>query len=299
MHWHRAIKTVLLNLLKSRCAYAKRKRLLWGFSLGQKAYTCWHQNTLCIAPQGKLWINQLKRSQPAETNGNEATEATSSTFTQPAANGNHSTASSAGLHKRKAPAARDTARVEVCVFGVGLIDVLGINVLGMRTRRCSTCRQHTLHPQPTPEQRALVTRIRSTKCYYEILSISKTATDDDVKKAYRKLALKLHPDKNNAPGADEAFKGVCFAATSVCLAATSVCFAATSVLLCHILLHTNNHNPTDPLRDPNTHIHCTHTHCPHPPTHPPTQLCPVHSQHCQTRKSAGITTCMALMKHAP
>lgn len=52
-----------------------------------------------------------------------------------------------------------------------------------------------------------VRNIRRTKDFYEILSISKTANDDDIKKAYRKLALKLHPDKNQAKGADEAFKG--------------------------------------------------------------------------------------------
>ncbi|KAL3131663.1 hypothetical protein ABBQ38_007957 [Trebouxia sp. C0009 RCD-2024] len=60
----------------------------------------------------------------------------------------------------------------------------------------------------TPEQRELVRNIRRTKDFYEILSISKTANDDDIKKAYRKLALKLHPDKNQAKGADEAFKAV-------------------------------------------------------------------------------------------
>ncbi|KAL4631374.1 hypothetical protein GN956_G15016 [Arapaima gigas] len=60
----------------------------------------------------------------------------------------------------------------------------------------------------TEEQLQGVLRIKKCRDFYEILGVSRDAGEEDLKRAYRKLALRFHPDKNFAPGATEAFKAI-------------------------------------------------------------------------------------------
>ena len=44
--------------------------------------------------------------------------------------------------------------------------------------------------------------------YYEVLGLDKSATPDQIKQAYRKLALQYHPDRNKDPSAADRFKEI-------------------------------------------------------------------------------------------
>ena len=47
-----------------------------------------------------------------------------------------------------------------------------------------------------------------SKDFYKVLGVSKDATDDEITKAYRKLARKYHPDLNKTKEAEEKFKDI-------------------------------------------------------------------------------------------
>ncbi|XVF66209.1 hypothetical protein PTKIN_Ptkin10aG0017200 [Pterospermum kingtungense] len=61
----------------------------------------------------------------------------------------------------------------------------------------------------TEEHVELIRKIKRNKDYYSVLGVEKTCSVDEIRRAYKKLSLKVHPDKNKAPGSEEAFKKVC------------------------------------------------------------------------------------------
>ena len=72
--------------------------------------------------------------------------------------------------------------------------------------------RRTPPPEPpkkfTPEQAKIAKDVLRCKDYYEMLGVEKNIDEKGLKRAYKKKCLKVHPDKNNAPDADEAFKRI-------------------------------------------------------------------------------------------
>lgn len=50
--------------------------------------------------------------------------------------------------------------------------------------------------------------ILADKDYYEILGVPKDASDRQIKKAFHKLAMRYHPDKNKSPDAEAKFREI-------------------------------------------------------------------------------------------
>ncbi|RSH86985.1 hypothetical protein EHS25_003473 [Saitozyma podzolica] len=103
--------------------------------------------------------------------------------------------------------------------------------IGTLRVRCSSCKTLFNHPQPKPSSKpgwgsstagssstgTARRGIGSDKnpldmAYYDVLGLKADCTTDEVKKAYRRLAIKLHPDKNrDDPDAEEKFKQISIA----------------------------------------------------------------------------------------
>ena len=60
-------------------------------------------------------------------------------------------------------------------------------------------------PESIQQNRVLKILINILKNYYSILEISSSSTESDIRKAYRKLAKKYHPDINKSKNAHEKF----------------------------------------------------------------------------------------------
>ena len=67
---------------------------------------------------------------------------------------------------------------------------------------------HSIFPSKVRSNCAFYRILGLGKDYYKILDVPKEASPEDLKKAYKRLALQIHPDKNIAPGSGEAFKKV-------------------------------------------------------------------------------------------
>ncbi|KAL4223824.1 DnaJ subfamily C member 27 [Mactra antiquata] len=67
----------------------------------------------------------------------------------------------------------------------------------------------------TKDQIEAIQKLKNAKSDYERMGVQVGATKDEVNKAYRRLAVLLHPDKSVAPGSEEAFKILVAARTTL------------------------------------------------------------------------------------
>ncbi|KAF9339602.1 hypothetical protein BGZ91_005392 [Linnemannia elongata] len=173
-----------------RCMDIARRHLSSGnYSSARKFAT--KSIALFPTPEAKAFLSRVDTQEAASTSSPASNASSSSTFspsTEPSSSTPSSTKSSPNP---------------------------GSSSAGSRTRpesvpprpRSTPVDHKPAEREYTPEQVAAVKKIRSSGGdFYKVLGINKDASEAEIKKAYRKLALQMHPDKNSAPGADEAFK---------------------------------------------------------------------------------------------
>lgn len=108
----------------------------------------------------------------------------------------------------------------------------------------------------TEENVGLVRNIIRNNDYYTILGLEKNCSVEEIRKAYRNLSLKVHPDKNKAPGSEEAFKKVSKAFT--CLSDGNSRSQYDRVGFVDEFDHIQRQNRTRPRRRYNTRNHFFH-----------------------------------------
>ncbi|KAH8348525.1 hypothetical protein KR084_008281 [Drosophila pseudotakahashii] len=91
--------------------------------------------------------------------------------------------------------------------------VVRLRLKGEDQRTIGPTRQTDALPHGfTLEMLDVVQKVLRCRNHYEVLRVSHHATYSEVKRAYHKLALRLHPDKNRSPGAEQAFRRISEAA---------------------------------------------------------------------------------------
>ncbi|CAA2968942.1 chaperone dnaJ 49 [Olea europaea subsp. europaea] len=84
----------------------------------------------------------------------------------------------------------------------------GNNVSGVKGGRVNSDEAQNGERNYTEEHVQLIRQIKTKKDYYAVLGVEKICSVENIRKAYHKLFLKVHPDKNKASGSEEAFKKV-------------------------------------------------------------------------------------------
>ncbi|XP_017721088.1 PREDICTED: dnaJ homolog subfamily B member 5 isoform X1 [Rhinopithecus bieti] len=103
--------------------------------------------------------------------------------------------------------ARSSSSVRHLLRQTGLAGHAPLRVRGGGFQSCSTSGRLRWSDQRNKETSAGPVAVMG-KDYYKILGIPSGANEDEIKKAYRKMALKYHPDKNKEPNAEEKFKEI-------------------------------------------------------------------------------------------
>ena len=154
-------------------------------------------------PGVEALLSQVERLQKSSTNSGQSSNDNHSNGN---GNGNHRASSSSSTRNRTVPESRSQPPPATSSTSTST----------SASTTDSNGRGFTAAQEKIVKEIMKIKRSGGRHMHYNVLGVSSTATENELKKAYRKLALKLHPDKNSAPEADEAFKlvGMAYATLS-------------------------------------------------------------------------------------